>query len=110
VKRDVLIHVKLDTYVKLSELKIRLRKKSFDEVIKELVKAFESGVAGATAVEKASAATSVASTPSEADASKATGVALATAVEAGYAPHIEVEIMSEEEARARGITNGTLAL
>jgi len=41
VKRDVLIHVKLDTYVKLSELKARLRKRSFDDVVKELVEAYE---------------------------------------------------------------------
>ena len=48
MKQDVQIHVKLDTYVKLSELKARLRKRSFDEVIKELVKAFEACVAGTT--------------------------------------------------------------
>jgi len=74
---------------------------------KKLVKAFESSVAGATAVEKASVVTSVASTTSEADASKATGVAGATAVESGYTPHIGAEIMSEEEAKARGIIEAT---
>jgi predicted CopG family antitoxin len=95
VKRDVLIHVKLDTYVKLSELKARLRKKSFDGVIKELVKAFESGVAFTSGE------------ASEADASKVTGVASVTAGESGYTPHIGVEIMSEEEAKARGITEPT---
>jgi len=41
MKQDVQIHVKLDTYVKLSELKARLRKRSFDDVIKELLKEFE---------------------------------------------------------------------
>ena len=48
MKQDVQIHVKLDTYVKLSELKARLRRKSFDEVIKELIKVFEASVASAT--------------------------------------------------------------
>jgi predicted CopG family antitoxin len=41
MKQDIQIHVKHDTYVKLSELKARLRKRSFDEVIKELIKTFE---------------------------------------------------------------------
>jgi predicted CopG family antitoxin len=48
IVRDVQIHLKPDTYVKLSELKVRLRKRSMDDVIKELLKAFESGATGAT--------------------------------------------------------------
>ena len=41
MRQDVQIHVKLDTYVKLSELKARLRKRSYDEVIKDLISAYE---------------------------------------------------------------------
>jgi predicted CopG family antitoxin len=48
VLQDVQIHLKPDTHVKLSELKARLRKRSYDDVIRELLKAFESGVAGAS--------------------------------------------------------------
>jgi len=40
-RQDVQIHVKLDTYVKLSELKARLRKRSFDETIRELIRVYE---------------------------------------------------------------------
>jgi predicted CopG family antitoxin len=48
VVQDVQIHLKSDTYVKLSELKARLRKRSMDEVIRELLKVFESGATGVT--------------------------------------------------------------
>jgi len=41
MKSDVLIHVKHDTFVKLAELKARLRKRSYDEVIKELIDVYE---------------------------------------------------------------------
>jgi len=74
VKQDVQIHVKLDTYVKLSELKARFRKKSFDEVIKELVKVFEASganVAGTTSDASTTSASVVAeTTTTTSDASK----------------------------------------
>jgi predicted CopG family antitoxin len=41
VRSDVTIHVKHDTFVKLAELKARLRKRSYDEVIKELIDVYE---------------------------------------------------------------------
>jgi predicted CopG family antitoxin len=46
MKQDVLIHVKHDTFVKLAELKARLRKRSYDEVIKELIDVYEELVQG----------------------------------------------------------------
>lgn len=79
MKQDVQIHVKLDTYVKLSELKARLRKRSFDEVIKELVKAFEACVAGTTGTTSVVGTASVAKTG--ADVTSTTSASPATVVE-----------------------------
>jgi len=41
MRPDVTIHVKHDTFVKLAELKARLRKRSYNEVIKELINVYE---------------------------------------------------------------------
>jgi hypothetical protein len=109
-KGYITVYVKQDVFEQLMLLRARLRKRSVNDVIKELIKVFEVSVAGTVTTGKASVTTSVAFTSGkagEADASKATGVASATAGESGYTSHIGVEIMSEEEAKARGITETT---
>ena len=94
MKQDVQIHVKLDTYVKLSELKARLRRKSFDEVIKELIKVFEASVASA------SPATSVAvASKTGADVASATTASPATSyrvIDRSEGGGIVVEVSDDE--------------